>query len=141
MSKDTSRVFSWKTLQMPNNESVVIAFGYQEGGALSLYDSNHNIFRLDKDGKVIWQVQRDERGKLNLQEWNERALRGEVEEWREPFMSFALIHQDGRTESSDSMTWEPGCVVKVSSLNGQDYELDVDKGVIVNVTPHRQRPW
>jgi hypothetical protein len=141
MSKETSRVFSWKSLLMPNNERVVIAFGYQEGETLSLYDSNHNIFRLDGEGKVIWQVRRDDRGKLNLEEWNQRASRGEVEEWREPFMGFALIHPDGRVESADSMTWKPGCVVKVSSINGQDYELDVDTGIIVNVTPHRQRPW
>jgi hypothetical protein len=106
-----------------------------------LHDINHNIFRLDPQGNIVWQVKRDERGKLKLEEWNERAARGEEEEWREPFMGFGLVHSDGRFETGDVLQWQPGCVVKASSFSGQAYELDVDQGVIFNVTPHRQRSW
>jgi hypothetical protein len=141
----------WKTLLLPKQEKIVVAFGYEETGEkapLSLYDSNHNIFRLDSQGKIIWQVRRDEKGKLKLEEWNERAARGEEEEWREPFMTLSIVYPDGHHnhdpttgEPPDIAEWYQGCKVIVSSFSGQAYELDVDQGIIFNVTPHRQRPW
>lgn len=141
MSHDDFSGWLCRRLDLPEGDSVVCYYYRNDKKNVSLYDINHNIFRLDKEGRVIWQVTRDERGKLNLEEWNEHALARGDEEWREPFTSFGLIFPDGRRESADIMRWRPGCIVSVSSCSGQDYELDVDKGVIVNVTPHRQRPW
>jgi hypothetical protein len=141
MNTKQRQPIAWKTLLLPNNEKIVISFGYEENEAMSLYDSNHNIFRLDAQGEVVWQVQRDEQGKLNWDALHEHGRSRGEDGWREPFMSFGLVHADGRVESGDMLEWKPGCVVNVSSISGQDYQLDVDKGIITNITPHRQRPW
>ena len=37
--------------------------------------------------------------------------------------------------------WESGCLVRSSSLNGHDYEIDVETGIARNVSVMKRRPW
>lgn len=136
-----SEKFQWsisKQIFLPNEEKIALIWGYLHG--LPLHDANHNIFRLNAQGEVVWQVRREEKDELTLEQVNKNWQAIGQGEWREPFMGFGLVHSDGRTESGDSLVWQPGCVVKVVSSIGHDYELDVEQGLIVNLNPG-QRPW
>ncbi len=129
-----------RQLDMPDGGRIVCFYYRNECGKVSLHDINHNIFRLNAQGEVVWQVRREEKDELTLEQVNKNWQAIGQGEWREPFMGFGLVHSDGRTESGDSLVWQPGCVVKVVSSIGHDYELDVEQGLIVNLTPG-QRPW
>lgn len=113
-----------------------------------LYDVNHNIFRLDKRSNVVWQIRREEEGRLNLDAMRLAANKGSDTAAVEPFMNLLVIRSDGSRRSSPLDggplkidAWESGSLVRSNSLNGHDYEIDVETGIARNVSVMKRRPW
>lgn len=147
---DTHRII------LPDDGSIVVAdYGvvpawYSKG---RLHFLNHNIFRLDKDGNVIWQVTREDQGKVNWALLNEIA-REEGREGAE--YGFAAIWcknpLTGELPSTDMETgklipnfpWKPGLKIMARAwdLGNNLYEIDIDTGVALNVSPPGpKRAW
>jgi hypothetical protein len=115
---------------------------------LSTHDLNHNIFRLDKKGDVMWQIRRAEGGRLNLAAMKLTARTHCETTGIEPFMNLLVIRADGSRSASDPDgapskldQWESGCRIHSNSLSGIDYDIDVDTGIARNLGPSRHRPW
>ncbi|GAA4340140.1 hypothetical protein GCM10023165_19900 [Variovorax defluvii] len=148
MSVEDFEGWRYCTVLLPEEERLVCYFFRNGESQVSCYDENHNVFRLDRDGNVIWQVQRDEQGKLNWEAMDEHArVRGE-DGAREPFTKLLVVQPDGTRRRNpkdgsalDVDEWVPGCKVFSDSADGQIYEIDIEAGVARNVTPHRQRRW
>lgn len=70
----------WKLIQLPNYEQIISAGVYTDGSDLSRFDLNHNIYRLNAQGEVIWQVQRDEGDRPLLVKKMRAYERGELVE-------------------------------------------------------------
>lgn len=140
----------WKTIQLPKKDVIALVSSYAAGEPLSLYDSNHNIFRLNSQGEMVWQVRRDD--SIRRPDWWEilhaqARERGEAGA-REPFMYFSLKYPDGSDNISihngcppDDAEWTPGCTIWLSGSAYQQYILDPDTGIAKNVTEGRPRPW
>jgi hypothetical protein len=104
-------------VRLPAGQSLVL--GYFLDASIEL--NNHNIFRLDKDGNVVWQVQRDEQGKLNWDALNAYAQEAGEDGARWPFEHFLVVQPDGTRKrgSQDGRPlkvdhWVPGCKVRMN---------------------------
>jgi hypothetical protein len=139
----------WKMLSMPDSGKLILASEYLSGDSLSLYDINLNVFRLDKSGKIIWQVQRDD-GNHPSDRWEvmhaQARERGE-DGAREPFMEFMLEYPDGSNNKNeleilpDIAQWVPGSVIWLRGSAYQKYILEPESGIAKNVPEGRPRPW
>jgi hypothetical protein len=116
-----------------------------------LYFCNHNLFRFAADGDLIWQVRRDEQGRYDYEDNHRIAVEaGKPDEPRNPFM---WIDPDelGVREVKFTGAMVPGLKVRVGSLVAlmpyrstyqMEYELDIETGVAVNVSPlGPRRSW
>lgn len=58
---------------------------------LPLQVANHNVFRLDREGKVIWQVRREERGFVNWEACHQQAKEADpnCEGHQDPFTNMS----------------------------------------------------
>jgi len=135
-------------LHIPDNGRIILVDWGINGRLHTLQVANHNIFRLDKNCQVVWQVTRNEHGKLDWDAMHRHAHEKGFDGCREPFGDFVLKYPDGRTNIDpqtgsppESAIWELGCIVCVRSFSSQSYELDIETGVAANVTPGRQRRW
>jgi hypothetical protein len=133
MNDKMKKFAEWKRVVLPDGGQCLLASEYENGDTLSLYDIHHNLFRLDKEGKILWQVQRNENGKIG------RRIQIGFKEWRDPFMDFILWYLDGRYELTSSveqiLSLKPDCVnVQVMTLDGYKYDLDIETGIATNVT-------
>lgn len=128
-------------VKLPDGGRVILLYRWDENDPdLSLHDSNHNIFRLDKDGKVVWQVVRDEQGKLIWEEVFRQA-----EKYNEPGRAcyplgeLWLEDESGRRFRDEA--WRPGLKLISLGSGAHTYEIDVESGVAKNITPPHTRPW
>ena len=138
---------------------VFLASGLSSGEEMSLYDANHNIFRLDKDNNVVWQVKRDDRGRINWDYLMKEVAKGDkgdpeiIRRARKPFtyLSPTFVRMGRFNDSNDieippllendeSPIWQPGFVI-IASAGGEHYELDVETGQAINVSSWRGREW
>jgi hypothetical protein len=139
----------WKTLHLPSNDQVALVSSYADGESLSLQDINHNIFRLNAQGEVVWQIKRDDTGKfINWESLHQHAREQGEDGAREPFMEFILKYPDGSDNINptngcppDEATWTPDCTIWLRGSAYQQYILDPETGVAKNVTEGRPRPW
>jgi hypothetical protein len=147
---DIDRVF------LPDNGCIVVADygvvpdGYSKG---RLHFVNHNIFRLDKDGKVIWQVTREDQGKVNWalldemarEEGREGAEYGFAAIWCKNPLTGELPSTDMETgKLIPNFQWQPGLklMARAWDLGNNLYELDVETGIAMNVSPPGpKRAW
>jgi hypothetical protein len=139
-----------RRLYMPNGDKIVVTFRWGELGKWEeLYATNHNVYRLNQDGEVVWQVVRDD--SIMPPNWWETCNRLAREEGgdghRIPFAAFVLEYLDGRRKTSDEhgdgtsiLTWEPGCIIHLYG-SGNDYVLDPETGVAKNVAKKGGRVW
>lgn len=145
----------WQSYEigLPDGGKVVCYHFRDKGNYVSLHDINHNIFRLDKDGNMIWQVTREDQGKVNWELLNEIA-RKEGREGAE--YGFAAIWcknpVTGELPSTDMETgklvpnfqWKPELklMARAWDLGNNLYELDVETGIAMNVSPPGpKRAW
>lgn len=133
-------------------DSGVVPSWYGRG---QLHFCNHNLFRLDKDGNVVWQVKRFECGRLRwryVMKMLKRERGGEGEAAaesaaRQPFTSlrttfvrrgrFHPLHIESIAPEDLSPIPRPDFVL-IASAENRFYEVDIDTGVAINVTPI---PW
>lgn len=138
----------WRNLRMPDGGIIfVLSLPRPPKDFEAVQLINHNVFRVDKDGKVMWQITRvdypDANWELMHQHARERGEPGCIE----PFIAFVLRFPDGTRypphDEVDVIDWVPGCQVDLVNLGigTQWFRLDVDTGVAVEITPRGHRPW
>jgi|CXWL01.1.fsa_nt_gi hypothetical protein len=140
-------------VKLPDGGRVILLYRWDENDPdLPLHDSNHNIFRLDKDGKVVWQVVRDEQGKVNWESCFSLAReKGKEHYARRPFMALSKegFIRPGKFDSNNptnmdeadiSAEYKKGFVLRAVS-ESMDYEVDVETGIAKNTTPRNWRKW
>jgi len=140
-----------KTLFMPNHESITcFAFSPRTAKIESPYDVNHNIFRLNAQKEIIWQVRRDDSN--HRPDWwdtlDRHAREDGLDGARYPFLYMILEYPDGSTNCSpqtgdppDEAMWTSGCTIWLEGSAYQQYILDPETGIAKNVTVGRPRPW
>lgn len=138
-----------RELRMPDGGKIICFFyvPIDSPKKSSVEDGNHNVFRVDREGRVMWQITRVDHPEVNWelkhQHAREEGLPGRVE----PFIAFVLHFPDGTRypphDEVDVIDWVPGCRVEMSNLGigTRWFRLDVDTGVAVEITPRGQRPW
>lgn len=138
-----------RKILMPGHEEIVCYFFRADGNYTSLHDVNHNVFRLNARGEVVWQVRRDDSN--HPPDWwdilHRQARERGRDGAREPFMYMTVVHEDGYVERNpdgeikDIQTWVPNSTIVLDGSAYQVYELDPDTGVAKNVTKWPVRPW
>lgn len=137
---------------LPNWHSIIVASTLSNGSALSAYDSCHNIFRLDANGNVVWQVQRDEQGKLYPKDWelrSERRNKNFERKHQGPFARLStkfikrgvFIEFEPTPAKHESPIWKPDYVLLAWVYGRGVYELDIETGIAKNVTQPGGRDW
>ncbi len=139
-----------RRLNMPNGDRIVVTFRWGELGKWEeLYDTNHNVYRLNPQGEIIWQVQRDD-SILPIDIWEKRhkhAREEGADGYRQPFGSIVLEYSDGSRNTSDRdgdgtaiLTWKEGCIIY---LYGQqnNYILNPNTGIATNVAKSSSMYW
>jgi len=142
-----------QSIEMPDGGKIIAADWSKQPSwskQTPLHFWNHSLFRLDRDGNVVWQVRRDEGERL---EWARMREKAEAENstapsMRSPFLNLFLRFSDGTT-NRDPLTvrgpsrafWVEGATAICRTLDSMVYELDVDTGVAFNKTPFGIREW
>lgn len=133
---------------LPDQGHIGITHRDAEWQSLSVDEQNHNIFRLDAQGQVMWQIQRDELGKRDWAQMKKYDEEHGFPPRREPFIQLSLAYPDGSNNHKKQdgsppavATWTEGCRVIASALDGWAYELDIETGIARNITPVPHRPW
>lgn len=140
----------WKSIQLPDAHLVVLVSTYASGEPLSPEDINHNIFRLNAKGEIIWQVKRDD--SVRRPDWwevlHQQARERGEDGAREPFMNMVMTYPDGSSNCSpqdgnppDEAIWTPDCTIWLNGSAYQQYILDPETGIAKNVTEGHPRPW
>jgi hypothetical protein len=122
--------------------------------AASVFEANHNVYRLAAAGAVVWQVRRDDSiyGRDAWWEGKHQRARARGEDGaREPFTYIWLEYTDGRParysdEDGDGVgiaLWEPGCIIRMKSGYGGalHYVLNPETGIAKQIAMPPQRPW
>lgn len=108
---------------------------------------NHNVFRVDKEGRVMWQITRIDHPGVNWEAKHRHAREDGLPGCVEPFIEFVLRLPDGTRypEGSpvDVIEWIPGCQVDLVNLGigTQWYRLDLESGIATEITLKGHRPW
>ncbi len=74
--KNGERFKGWlfDSVSMPDGDRVITLYKWDDDDPeLSLHDMNHNVFRLNKNNEIVWQVRRDERGYVNWESCHKHA--------------------------------------------------------------------
>ena len=140
-----------KSLRLPSGDRIICTFCWDGSEPeRSLYEANHNVFRLNSAGEVVWQVRRDDSN--HPPDWwdilHHYARQEGLDGAREPFMEIQVEYDDGTT-SWDNETfqwknpcdWQPGCKIWLAGSAYQQYILDPETGIAKNVTKWPVRPW
>lgn len=104
----------------------------------SLDLANHNLFRLDVNNRVVWQVRRVENSThANWEILHELAKRKHAEGafegyytadgYMDPFFNMGL-DESGALDAEPAGTYRPGCKVYLTT-HWWSYELDVETGI------------
>ena len=153
MEKPELEYFNQKPIQrlnMPNGDRIVFTFSWDGTESKEeLYDANHNVYRINRQGEIIWQVQRDD-SILPIDLWKVRhkiAREDGRDGYRQPFGNIVLEYSDGSRDTTDRngdganiLTWEEGCIIH---LYGQqnNYILDPHTGIATCVASSSLRYW
>jgi hypothetical protein len=139
-----------RQLRLPCGHRIICTFA-KDGSEPreSIYESNHNVYRLSPTDEIVWQVRRDD--SIRPPDWWETLHRLAREQGldgkRKPFMYMVLEYPDGKRKTSDGhgdgtdiALWEPGCTIHLYG-SGNDYILDPETGIAKNVETGPGRPW
>lgn len=103
---------------------------------------NHNVFRVDASGEVMWQITREDAPGYNWEAAHENARKRGLQGRILPFVSFFLEFADGSIEPEanppDEMSYVPDSQVNLMCLGHvytRLYRLDVETGRAVETTP------
>ncbi len=82
----------FKKISMPDEGKIIMLFQWDDADPeLPLKVTNHNVFRLDRENKVIWQVQRNENKFVNWESRNFHAKEDnpQCEGYLDPFIAMS----------------------------------------------------
>lgn len=131
----------YQEIDMPDGGRIVLAnpaFGWIDK---SVDAANHNVFRIDPAGRVVWQVRREEAGFVNWASRNQHAKEADpaCDGYRDEFASmgtqFFIRHPTNdprpfqpkfRYELFDS--YAPGRILGLSTYEFE-YDLDPASGI------------
>lgn len=137
-------------LRMPDGGEIICFFYRNNGRGSSVEDGNRNVFRLDKAGRVIWQITRIDYPDTNWELKHKMAREEGQPGCIEPFIRFYVTYADGTIKTDpqtgmapDSIDWAPNCKVELANLGfgTQWYTLDVATGVANEITPRGLKAW
>ena len=148
MNQEKFKGYPYRTIIIENGDKIICLYSWDgTEPELSLHDANHNIFRLDKDGKVIWQVQRDDKGAINWEHIMAEVAKGDkgdpetIRRARKPFTTLYLLDSDGN-DLTKTGKWVDGLTLYGLSVNyGGRYQIDIDTGIATNITESPTRDW
>lgn len=150
MAIEDFKGYASRTLNMPDGGKIICFFYRNNAAPTSVEDGNRNVFRLAKDGKVLWQVTRIDHPETNWVAKHKHARERGEPGCVEPFIRFYLAYPDETTNQGgqtntlpDEADWVSGCRVELSALGLGSlwYSLDVETGVATEITPMGARPW
>lgn len=132
----------FQKVQMPDGGKIIMLYRWDDADAeLPLHTTNHNVFRLDPDGKIVWQVQRSERKFVNWESRNQHAKEDdpECEGYSDPFFNMGdrfftrkKLPERGpfhpKFEKVYSDTYIPGNLLWLST-SWWAYDLDPETGI------------
>lgn len=139
-----------KRLNMPKGERIVVTYSWDGSEPMEeLYETNHNVYRLNSNNDIIWQVTRDD--SIMPHDWWEKCHELAREEGgdghRIPFSYITLEYADGTKANSDEdgdgtniLMWEEGCIIHLYG-SGNDYILDPETGIAKNIAKKGGRVW
>lgn len=137
-------------LFMPNGDKIIVTFCWDGTEPKRTYEeANHNVYRLNKKGEIIWQVKRDD--SIMPADWWEKCHALAREEGgdghRIPFSGIVLEYKDGLRGTTDEngdgtsiLTWKSGCIIHLYG-SGNDYVLNPESGIATNVAKKGGRVW
>ena len=138
----------FRILRMPDGNDI---FTLSVHPVLNMDDverRNHNVFRVDRDGHVLWQITRIDHPGTNWEFKHEQARERGEPGCIEPFIEFSLRFPDGSRNTDgrmpqDNMDWVAGCRVELVKLGfgTQWFSLDIDTGVAIEITPMGTKAW
>jgi len=116
-------------LLYPDARIVLVEPSCDEWPSLTL--ANHNVFRLDAEGQVVWQVRREDMGHMNWDYLNKEAKAEDpdIEGYFDPFNRLYMLDcPTMQTGEARSRVWQPGCKVYLNT-RWWAYLLDIDTGI------------
>lgn len=135
---------------MPDSSRIIVLYRWDSNDkSLSLYNENHNVFKLDKDDNIIWQVQRDD-SNMNPDWWENMHQLARADGYdgkRAPFRDFMLEYEDGSNNRNeiealpDEAIWVLGCKIWLIGSMGRRYLLDPVTGIAKNMTDGLTSHW
>ena len=142
-----------QSIELPDGSKIVAADWAKQPAWNEMtgrHFTNHSVFRLDKDGNVLWQIRRDEGTHTGWAKSREDAeARNEREDhWTySPFSVLWLRWPDGSTNVNPTTykfpevdCWVEEVTVMCSTLDSRRYELDIETGV-ARCVDAPTRPW
>ncbi len=95
MGIESFQGYKSRQLLMPDGGKI-LCFHLRDGAPESgVHDANHNVFRLDKHGRVLWQINRRERPSINWTVKHQLARERGEPGCIEPFTRFVVYRPDG----------------------------------------------
>lgn len=133
MSNERYLGLPFQVIQLPDAHRIIRLQNVYGSGDVwpSLALANHNVFRLDAEGKVVWQVHRDERGHVN---WEVRHAHAKEENpaaegYFDPFSRLYMLDCPAAQSGENRSTiWQSGCKVYLVT-RWWEYLLDLDTGI------------
>lgn len=153
MLNEKFRGWPFREVKLLNGDSIIQTYSWDGTEPKSSpFDCNHNIYRLDANGNVVWQVQRQEQGKLYPKDWELRSERGNEIFEREHLGPFARLSTtffkrgvfnefEPTPPQYESPVWKPDYVLLAWVYGRGVYELDIETGIAINITQPTGRDW
>lgn len=127
---------------MPNGDRIIVLYRWDDSDPdLPLQVENHNVFRIDCNGNIIWQVRRDEEEFVSWAMRNQQAKTDDPtsEGYRDPFRNLSenffertpmpdkgVFHEKFKTVYFNQ--YAPGRLLSIST-RWWGYDLDPQTGV------------
>ncbi len=113
---------------LPDGGRIILAnpaFGWLDK---NLDASNHNVFRLDVNNQVVWQVRRVEDGYVNWESRHKHAKEEDpsCEGYFDPFWGMSMGDEQGKYDPGD--IYRPGCRIYLQT-RWWAYSLDPETGI------------
>lgn len=118
----------WHEVVMPDGGRIVDAWPLDETNWPSLELANHNVFRLDADRQVVWQVRRVEDGYVDWESRHRHAKAKDpsCEGYFDPFWGMSMGDEHGKYDPSNR--YRPGCEIYLQT-QWWSYHLDPETGI------------
>lgn len=143
MTKLNRTVLPYDQLLLPNGDKIVLVNDDENGETIRCGQYVDNVFRVNSEGEIIWQVQRKKREKTaDGKGWQENGCF---------FMSIWAEYPNKQYEGTNRerggpLVLKPGWVeislhAVDAGYSGVNYTLDIETGIAMSKTPLDGRHW